>query len=58
MFVQSTSFPAGGLANSSSPLAIGKDGNASDKFSGIVDEVRIYNRVLSPDEIQALSLAY
>jgi fibronectin type 3 domain-containing protein/azurin len=35
-----------------SPLYIGQFGGNSDRFAGIIDEVRIYNRALSPTEIQ------
>ncbi|HKQ65248.1 MAG TPA: LamG-like jellyroll fold domain-containing protein, partial [Methylomirabilota bacterium] len=40
--------PAGNVA----PLFIGQFGGNSDRLSGIIDEVRIYNRALSPAEIQ------
>jgi fibronectin type 3 domain-containing protein/azurin len=35
-----------------SPLYIGQFGGNSDRFAGVIDEVRIYNRALSPTEIQ------
>ena len=35
-----------------SPLYIGQFGGNSDRFAGTIDEVRIYNRALSPTEIQ------
>jgi hypothetical protein len=35
-----------------SPLFIGQFGGNSDRFSGVIDEVRIYNRALSQAEIQ------
>lgn len=41
-------------SHASNPFLIGKSSMASD-FSGAVDELRIYNRVLKPEEIQALS---
>jgi hypothetical protein len=40
--------PAGNTA----PLFIGQFGGNSDRLSGIIDEVRIYNRALSQAEIQ------
>jgi chitodextrinase len=41
--------PAGNTA----PLFIGQFGGNSDRLSGIVDEVRLYTRALTPAEIQA-----
>lgn len=35
-------------------IYIGGDGNASNVFSGQIDEVRIYNRALSPAEVSQL----
>ena len=32
-----------------------KIGNAQSYFDGLIDEVQIYNRALSPSEIQALA---
>ncbi|MGH7393890.1 MAG: LamG-like jellyroll fold domain-containing protein, partial [Candidatus Rokuibacteriota bacterium] len=40
--------PAGNTA----PLSIGQFGGNSDRLSGTIDEVRIYNRALSAAEIQ------
>jgi glucose/arabinose dehydrogenase len=40
--------PAGNVA----PLFIGQFGGDSDRLLGIIDEIRIYNRALSPAEIQ------
>jgi glucose/arabinose dehydrogenase len=40
--------PAGNAA----PLFIGQFGGDSDRLLGVIDEVRIYNRALSPAEIQ------
>ena len=40
--------PAGNTA----PLSIGQFGGNSDRFSGVIDEVRLYNRALSATEIQ------
>jgi hypothetical protein len=39
-------------AANTAPLYIGQFGGNSDRFSGIIDEVRIYNRPLSQAEIQ------
>ena len=39
-------------AGNTSPLYIGQFGGNSDRLSGIIDEVRIYNRALSQAEIQ------
>jgi aspartate-semialdehyde dehydrogenase len=39
-------------AGNTSPLYIGQFGGNSDRFAGTIDEVRIYNRALSPTEIQ------
>ena len=37
------------------PLAIGKNPAGSDRYyNGNIDDIRIYNRALSEDEIQAL----
>jgi hypothetical protein len=45
----------GTLAASSSPLLIGADGtNGKSAFSGTVDEVRLYNTVLSSPDLSAL----
>jgi hypothetical protein len=45
-------------AISSEPLTIGKIGGLDEPtFHGVLDEIRIYNRVLTENEIRALSLA-
>lgn len=47
----------GTTSDTAHPLAIGNHSitpNASDAFSGAIDDVRIYNRVLTDGEIQAL----
>lgn len=36
------------------PLGIGEDGFYSDDFAGIIDEVRIHDRVLDSEEVEAL----
>jgi PKD repeat protein len=43
----------GSLANSNGPLDIGGNGVWSEYFSGLIDEVRVYNRALAATEIQA-----
>ena len=40
------------LANSA-PLTIGQFGGDADRLDGVVDEVRIYGRALTPAEIQS-----
>jgi hypothetical protein len=44
---------AGSLRTSTSPLRIGGNAVWGEYFSGMLDEVRIYNRALSTSEIQA-----
>jgi glucose/arabinose dehydrogenase len=43
----------GPISTSSNPLQIGGDDIFGQFFNGIIDEVRVYNRALSADEIQA-----
>ena len=43
---------SGLIATSGDPLRIGGDAIWGEYFAGLIDEVRIYNRVLSPSEIQ------
>ena len=43
---------AGPLATSSGPLRIGGNSIWPEWFSGLIDEIRIYNRALSQLEIQ------
>jgi hypothetical protein len=57
-FIQSGLIAAGSIGNSTDPLAIGKDGLNGDKFTGDVDEVCIYNRVLSQTEVSQLYVYY
>ena len=53
--LDSTTTDAGGLGSPASyPNAIGRLGSGAYPFSGIIDDARIYNRVLSPAEIAAL----
>ncbi|MHC4504345.1 MAG: protein kinase domain-containing protein, partial [Planctomycetota bacterium] len=40
------------IEDSAGPLVIGASGN--EKFNGLIDEVRIYDRALSGDEVKAL----
>ena len=44
---------SGSLAASTGPLRIGGNAVWGEYFSGRIDEVRIYNRALSPAEVQA-----
>ena len=48
--------PSGNLNNDTAVLRIGKDSEQSDArhFDGSIDDVRVYNRALSPQEIQQL----
>ncbi|MBR9679930.1 MAG: LamG domain-containing protein, partial [Candidatus Altiarchaeota archaeon] len=46
------------LQTSDTSLHIGKLRNQLDYFNGIIDDVRIYDRVLTAQEIQALYIAY
>jgi fibronectin type 3 domain-containing protein len=48
----STTAAAGALASSTSPLRIGGNNIWGEYFSGLIDEVRVYNRALSAAEIQ------
>jgi fibronectin type 3 domain-containing protein len=48
----STTAAPGSLASSNSPLRIGGNGIWGEYFSGLIDEVRVYNRALSAAEIQ------
>jgi hypothetical protein len=50
----SASLPNGAIPPSAQPIWIGANGLFGHPFRGRIDEVRIYNRALSPGEIQAL----
>jgi hypothetical protein len=50
--VVGTEEAGGSLAASSSPLRIGGNSVWGEYFAGLIDEVRVYNRALSPTEIQ------
>src|SRR4030095_5727207 len=43
----------GSLATSGFPLQIGGDSFYGQRFTGTIDEVRVYNRALTPAEIQS-----
>lgn len=45
----------GSMVYDSSPLMIGKDNFYNNYFNGAIDEVRIYNRALSPEEVSRLT---
>lgn len=47
----------GVMPTSTGPLDIGGNGYFGEYFSGLIDDVRIYNRALSATEIQADSQA-
>jgi hypothetical protein len=60
--LQATATTTEALAVTTTPLAIGRDNGCSavlttacGNFSGLIDDVRIYNRALSPDEITNLA---
>ena len=48
----STTAKTGAIVTSASPLRIGGNGVWGEYFSGLIDEVRVYNRALSQAEIQ------
>ena len=48
----STTAAPGSLASSTAPLRIGGNNIWGEYFSGLIDEVRVYNRALSAAEIQ------
>jgi hypothetical protein len=48
----STKPQAGAMVTSANPLRIGGNGVWGEYFSGLIDEVRVYNRALSQAEIQ------
>jgi len=52
--VGSGATPSGSGWNSDQTLGIGASWNGGDSFGGLIDEVRIYNRTLTPDEIKRL----
>jgi len=53
-----TEFYAGYITPNDSPVMIGANAEAMDRwFDGLIDEVRVYNRALSPDEIKKLASA-
>ena len=47
----SSTVAAGAIFSTNNPLFIGGSAYRGDFFSGLIDEVRIYNRALAPDEI-------
>jgi hypothetical protein len=46
--------PEGRIANTSSPLILGKNSEADDLFNGSIDDIRIYDHVLDNTEINEL----
>jgi len=51
--LESTKRLAASIRNTTTPLHIGKGEIARQQFSGDIDDVRIYSRALTPDEIQS-----
>ncbi len=51
--VASRTVPAGAIAAGTGPLRIGGDSLWGKYFNGMIDEVRIYNRALSTNEVKA-----
>ncbi len=45
---------SGSHANGTAPLRFGERGDGNNDYQGKIDEVRIYNRVLFPDEVRRL----
>lgn len=52
--VDTASVPGGTLGTSTYPLGLGRDGRFGDTFNGVMDEIFIFNRVLTTQEIQGL----
>ncbi|MFH1790264.1 MAG: LamG-like jellyroll fold domain-containing protein [bacterium] len=48
---KSSTAVSGNIAQNSNDLYIGDDGTASRKFDGILDEITVFNRALSSDEV-------
>jgi len=44
---------SGAIRSASGVLGIGGDAFWGQYFSGLIDEIRIYNRALSPAEVQS-----
>jgi len=42
------------VSDAAYPMRIGNSGLGNDTWGGIIDEVRVYNRALSPDEVKRL----
>lgn len=55
--VTTTSAPTGTLANIAKDLRIGNNSALNRGFDGLIDDVRIYNRILSPEEATKLYLS-
>lgn len=47
--------PGGTITATALPLRMGADSSGSSRFVGLMDEVRIYRRVLKPEEIAKLA---
>src|SRR5713101_816736 len=53
VLITSNTAPSGAASSDPNPLTFGKHAAAAQFFQGTVDEVRIYNRAITPSEIQA-----
>jgi hypothetical protein len=49
--------PGGTLTATALPLRVGADSSGGSRFVGLMDDVRIYRRVLKPEEIAKLAAA-
>jgi Concanavalin A-like lectin/glucanases superfamily len=49
-----TTATAAAAPTSTLPLHIGSDSAGTTRFNGTIDETRLYNRALAPEEIQAI----
>jgi hypothetical protein len=45
---------SGDFENNTAPLGIGKDGETAYRFAGAIDDLRLYDRELQPDEVVGL----
>lgn len=54
VLVGTSTTTSGSIANGTESVRFGEDGNGNNDFNGSLDEVRIYNRALTPAEVQKL----
>lgn len=52
--LENATLPIGSMSSNTYSLGIGQDGRNFDRFDGVIDEVCIYNRVLTAYEVQLL----